>query len=147
MGKMLWIIILCLPGSSAPWAAPCLHPGLGALCWAGVSGATRQEGAAEDTSPSAPFPGCSGAAASTGARSASEYPPRKQWFNAGSRTASGSRIQLLASPFEPQSPFHFHFTVVLPPLCLRHGEVFASQKLSAASVFGHLLYRARYCFI
>jgi len=48
------------------------------------------------------------------------------------------------SPFQPQSPFHFHFTLVLPPLHLRPGEVFASGKPSAASVFEQLLYRARY---
>lgn len=52
--------------------------------------------------------------------------------------------RLLPLLFSPKAPFCFCFTLVLPALCLRPGEVFASGKPTAASVFEQLLCRARY---
>lgn len=72
---MLWGAVFWSLGSSAPQAAPCPLPGLGAvwvLCAGLVPGGQRGGGGRR--LPSAPFLGCSRAAASAGARSGSEPP-------------------------------------------------------------------------
>jgi len=86
-------------------------------------GTARQEGAG-GTSPPCPFLGCSGAAASAGARSGSEPPPG---CSAGSRTVAASHFSFSA-PKPLSLSFHFGFTS--PPPETRRGICFGETVCS-----------------